>query len=554
MASEKFDFSVIFRVINKATAPLSKVGTAFGKVGVGVKKMTREMKRARAETKKTQAAMKGMGGALGGMGLGRFAGVAGATLFAKSTFDATLSFQESMNKVVAITGATGDSFDKLSAQAKKLGATTQFSASESAQAMTFLGMAGLNTKQIMDAMPGTLQLAAAGGLELATAADIATNVMTATGKSAADLAHINDVLAKTATSSNTDIMQMAEALRNVAPMGTQAGVSLEQMSAMIGKMADAGERGGAAGTFMMNAFLAMIKPNKAMIDLMGELGTNIGEFVDESGKIKNFDILMKKIQKKGVNTGKIFKAFGIRGAKAVGLLTAKGKDLKDFTEVLKNSDGTAQKMADTMMRGLPGAVKTLKSAFEGFQLSLTEGDSKLELIISSMAKMLQVATESGSIIDGLTAGFNKLDDAFSGWVTDLADSGNVLAKWFEVFLEDIPNAINDAADALANFFGGVPSFFKNLFGAGETTAETAAPVAGGARGNVAAFSEQAGEAIKETIEKSETKSQVNILVQAAEGSEATVEDVIKKKGDPKIKTKTNSTLNPVLFTARGGLR
>ncbi|KKM73938.1 hypothetical protein LCGC14_1405330, partial [marine sediment metagenome] len=157
-------------------------------------------------------------------------------------------FEASMKKVEALTGETGDSLDKMREQAKQLGITTQFSASEAADGMGFLAQAGFDAEQILAAMPGVLELAAAGELDLARAADIASNVLTQFGIDALDIGRVNDILAATASSANTNIEQLAEATKFVGTTAAQSNIPLETIAGAIGVMANAGLQGGIAGT------------------------------------------------------------------------------------------------------------------------------------------------------------------------------------------------------------------------------------------------------------------------------------------------------------------
>ena len=169
------------------------------------------------------------------------------------TTQAFADFQGSMNNVKALTQATEKEMDKLKAQALEMGQKTKFSAKESADAMGFLAMAGLNTNQIMEALPGTLQLAAAGNLELAEAADIATNVMSGMALPISRLGELNDTLAATAASSNTNIRQLGNAMSYAAPLAASAGVSVQETSAAIGILANAGLQGERGGTALRGA-------------------------------------------------------------------------------------------------------------------------------------------------------------------------------------------------------------------------------------------------------------------------------------------------------------
>ena len=389
--AKTFDLSVVFKVVDQASGKFDKIGMAVGRMSANLQKATGKLTGLGSKLKDFGSKTKGIGKNLAtklSLPLAGFAALAGKT---------AVAFDKSMNKVSAVTGATGEDFKRLSDRAREMGSTTQFTASESAEAMTFLGMAGLNTKQVYEALPGVLQLAAASGLDLASAADIATNVMTSMSLKVSDLAHINDVLAFTANNANTDVRQLAEALRPVASTADSLGVSLEEVSADLAKMADAGEKGGAAGTFLRNAMIAVVKPTDKAKEAFTRMGINIKDFVTDSGKLKNFSGMMELIQAQGAKVEDVFDAFGVRGARAVLTLTKKGKNLKEFTNALKMSSGAmdqetkdmlknlkalgvntdaysgaADKAKKAMEKGLPGAINSLKAAIEALFLSIKE--------------------------------------------------------------------------------------------------------------------------------------------------------------------------------------
>lgn len=166
-------------------------------------------------------------------------------------------FEQSMNKVSAISGATGADFDMLRNKAKELGATTSFSASQAADGMSFLAMAGFEANEIVSAMPGVLNLAAAGNMDLATSADIASNILTGFGMTAEESNRMVDILAKTFTSSNTNLVQLGEAMKYVAPVAHGFGVSVEETAAIVGMLSDAGIQSSMAGTTLRNIIVTL---------------------------------------------------------------------------------------------------------------------------------------------------------------------------------------------------------------------------------------------------------------------------------------------------------
>src|SRR5699024_449046 len=162
-----------------------------------------------------------------------------------------------------------------SKQARELGQTTQFTASQAADGMKYLAMAGLDANEIMAAMPGMLDLAVAGNLDLGTTADIASDTMAAFGLEASEATRVADVLAKTATSSNTNIEMLGDTMKYVAPVARTAGMSLEETSAMAGLLANVGIKSSQAGTTMKSMLLKLANPSAKASNLLSDLGVSV---------------------------------------------------------------------------------------------------------------------------------------------------------------------------------------------------------------------------------------------------------------------------------------
>jgi TP901 family phage tail tape measure protein len=279
-------------------------------------------------------------------------------------------FERSMNKVKAISGATGADFEALKNQAKDLGRTTGFSASEAANAMSFLAMAGFKTNEILGAMPGTLNLAAAGNLDLARSADIASNILTGYGLEVNQLDHAVDVLAKTFTSSNTDLEQLGEAFKYAGPVAASAGVQFEQAAAAIGLMGNAGIQGSMAGTSLRGAISRLLNPTSQVSASLERLGITV---TDSAGKLLPLDQIVQQLGASGATTGDYMQIFGQRAGPAMAALVRQGSTaLVNLTTDLENSGGTAQEIADTQLEGFHGALIRLKSAFEAAMIAIAE--------------------------------------------------------------------------------------------------------------------------------------------------------------------------------------
>jgi len=273
------------------------------------------------------------------------------------------NFESAMNKVKAVSGATGDEFKQLEGIARELGASTKFSATEAAEGMNFLAMAGFDVKEIMQAMPATLNLAAAGNMQLAESADIVSNIMQGFGLEASQTGETVDILTKTFTSSNTSLTQLGEAMSYVAPAARAFGQDITMTSAAVGILSDAGIQASKAGTGLRQAFIQLQKKSD-------DLGISV---TDTNGKMLPLVNILENIEKSGLTTAEVINTVGPRAGTALAALIDRGPQaLSDFTTELNNAGGTAKQVADTQMEGLNGALTELRSALNEVAISFSE--------------------------------------------------------------------------------------------------------------------------------------------------------------------------------------
>ncbi len=290
------------------------------------------------------------------------------TVFGAISVKAVADFEEQMARVAAVSNATATELKLLENQARKLGATTRFSASDAAEAMNYLAMAGFKTKQITAAMPSTLKLAAAASLDMGTAADITSNILTGFALKTEDLAHVNDVLVKAFTSSNTDLRQLGEAMKYVAPVAAGAGQSIESITAAIGALGNAGIQGSMAGTTLRKTLSTLMSPNKRVADLLKELGVNTR---DSSGQMRSFIDILEDLANSGASSAEIMEMFGDRAGPGMLALMEQGSDaIRRFSNALEGSAGTAERVAKMQEDSLAGAWREVQSAYEELQISL----------------------------------------------------------------------------------------------------------------------------------------------------------------------------------------
>ncbi len=287
-----------------------------------------------------------------------------------------MDFDSQMSKVSAVSGATGADFDALRGKAQDLGATTKFTATQVAEGMEYLALAGYNTNQILSATGGLLDLAAAAGMDLGTAADITTDVMSAFGMQAKEAGHAADVFAYAQANANTNVEQMGEAMKYVAPMANQMGWSLEETGAAMMKLADNGLKGSIAGQAFASSLGRLAKPTKQMRKTLDELNIS---FFDSNDNMKSLPDIIGHLEDKFTGltmkqkSAAITTLFGAEAYKHWAILLESGSDtLAQYTKELENSDGTAQRMADTMVDNLAGSMLMLKSALEGLAIQFSD--------------------------------------------------------------------------------------------------------------------------------------------------------------------------------------
>ena len=290
------------------------------------------------------------------------------------------NFEFAMNRVQVLTNATGEQFEKLRNQAKFLGRTTQFSATQAADAMIFLAQAGFDTNEIYEALPATLNLAAASKQDLATTADQLSNIMQGFGESTKEAGRVADVLALAASSSNTNVTQLAEAMKFAAPMARLMGMSIEETSAILGLMGNAGIQATLAGTGLRMSLAKLLKvaDSDRAKKALNKLGVAVSMVAEDGTKLlRPFIDILRDLESAGAGAQELEAIFGIRGMTAVATVIQQGTDkLGDFTNKLKDkSFGIAAKQAKSQMKGLLGAWKGFVSAIEGFAIKI--GDSGL---------------------------------------------------------------------------------------------------------------------------------------------------------------------------------
>lgn len=370
-----------------------------------------------------------------------------AGIAAGATAAATVgsSFESAMSKVSAISGSTGKDLQALTDKAKEMGAKTKFSASESAEALQYMAMAGWDTKSMLSGIDGIMSLAAADGLDLATTSDIVTDALTAFGLKASDSTHFADVLAKASSSANTNVSMLGESFKYVAPLAGTMGYSVEDISLALGLMANASVKGSMAGTSLKTALSNLASPTEQMATVMDKYKISIS---DTNGKALPLIDVLKQLREKfgGLSeTEQTAAASTLFGKEAMSgmlaIINASESDFKNLTENINNADGAAQSMANTMQDNLQGQITILKSALEGLGIEIYEG---------MQAPLKDAAVEAQDYVNRLTESFKS--DGLTGMIEE---AGNIFGELATKAVEAAPKMVEASIRFIQSFVDGI---------------------------------------------------------------------------------------------------
>lgn len=393
--------------------------------------------------------------------VGAFVGVRQAVDFGKDIVDTGMQFEQGMANVSAISGATGGELEALSAKAKEMGANTKFSAIEAADAMSYMGMAGWNSSQMIDGIGGIMNLAAASGEDLASVSDIVTDSLTAFGLKASDSAQFADVLAVASSKSNTNVSMLGESFKNVAATAGAMGYSMQDTTTALGVMANAGIKGADAGTSLRGVLTRLAKPTKEVDVAMSALGLSA---VNADGSMKPLSQLIPEMQNKFAGLTDAEKgqyATMIAGKNALSgflsLVNSSPDDFASLSDAINNSSGAAQSMADTMNDTVSGKLTLLKSQFEGVKIAIFDalGSSQFKGVLQSMSDGLgavtpYVTTLTVAIGNGLFSAIQTISGiastVFNAVKTAIENNGPAI--------ESLKSAFDNVKGSIVNAFSG----------------------------------------------------------------------------------------------------
>lgn len=344
-----------------------------------------------------------------------------------NTIEVGAKFESSMANVQAISGATDKELKMLSDTAKKFGSTTKFSASESADALGYMALAGWDAKTSSQALGGVLDLASASGMDLARASDMVTDYLTAFGLTAKDSSHFADMLAYAQGNANTTADALGEAYRNCSANLASAGQDIETTTALLSMMANQGLKGSEAGT-ALNAVVRDM--TSKMKDGKIAIGDTMIAVQDSQGNFRDLSDILKDVEKATDGMGTAQKASALQSTfttdsiKGLNLILNAGVDeANKFEDALRNSDGTAKKMAKTMNDNLNGDLTSFGSKVEGIQIMLYEKFQpalrKSVAVLSSMADGLEWLIKHGKEVSAVITGIATATAVYVGYTTAL---------------------------------------------------------------------------------------------------------------------------------------
>lgn len=376
--------------IAKKNQRLSEMQTDLITAGVDVNNLTTESKRLEDEMKalqkqEEQAAAEAVN--FGNSGVTAFEAVGSALVSAgiavglnkiKGAYNecigVAMEFGGTMSTVEALSGANASEMAELSQTAKDLGANTVFTANQSAEAMTYMGMAGWNAQQMISGMEGVLNLSAAGGENLANVSDIVTDNLTAFGLKASDTAHFADVLAAAATNSNTSVGIMGETFKSSASIAGALGYSIEDVATAVGLMANAGVKGSVAGTALKNTFNGLLNGATLTAAAFGEVEYTS---IRADGTMKSFGATCDELRgyfEQMTEAERVQNAMVLAGQRGynglLAILNATDEDYQKLSESINNCAGSAQRMANIKLDNLQGDVTLLNSAADGLKMTI----------------------------------------------------------------------------------------------------------------------------------------------------------------------------------------
>lgn len=438
------------------------------------------------------------------------ASLIGASFGVAESVNSFQDFEAMMSQVKAISGATGQAFDDLTAKAQEMGATTKFTATESAEAFNYMAMAGWKPQQMIDGISGIMSLAAASGEDLGTTSDIVTDAITAFGLTAGDAGHFADVLAQASANANTDVSMLGESFKYVAPVAGAMKYSIEDTSLALGLMASANVKGSMSGTALKTSIANMVKPTNDMAEAMDKYGISI---TDGEGNLKSLKGVIDNVRgslgglSRDEQTAVASTIFGKEAmAGMLAIVNASEEDYNKLSNAIYNANGAAEGMADTMLDNLKGSFTLMQSAIEGTENAFGK---RLSPYLRDIAG--GIADAMPGITDGINAVMDVVDDKIAGVkrkITDMTSSdewknadlfGKIDIAWDSIIAKPFGNWVSgDGAQLISSGLGTLFSSAAAILPGGEKAGLTSW-LSAGILAKGAATVAQKGKSIVETL-------------------------------------------------------
>lgn len=438
------------------------------------------------------------------------ASLIGASFGVAESVNSFQDFEAMMSQVKAISGATGQAFDDLTAKAQEMGATTKFTATESAEAFNYMAMAGWKPQQMIDGISGIMSLAAASGEDLGTTSDIVTDAITAFGLTAGDAGHFADVLAQASANANTDVSMLGESFKYVAPVAGAMKYSIEDTSLALGLMASANVKGSMSGTALKTSIANMVKPTNDMAEAMDKYGISI---TDGEGNLKSLKGVIDNVRgslgglSRDEQTAVASTIFGKEAmAGMLAIVNASEEDYNKLSNAIYNANDAAEGMADTMLDNLKGSFTLMQSAIEGTENAFGKRLSPyLRGIAGGITDMMP------EITDGINAVMDVADDKIAGVkrkITDMTGSdewknadlfGKIDIAWDSIIAKPFGNWVSgDGTQLISSGLGTLFSSAAAILPGGEKAGLTSW-LSAGILAKGAATVAQKGKSIVETL-------------------------------------------------------
>lgn len=378
---------------------------------------------------KSKGLISGIGSAVAGA---TAAATAAVGAFAASSVNVGMSFDSSMSQVAATMGTTVDQIGELRDFALDMGSKTAFSATQAAEALNYMALAGYDANTSMSMLPNVLNLAAAGNMELATASDMVTDAQSALGLSLEETTELVDMMAKTSSKSNTSVQQLGDAILTIGGTAKTLAGGTTELNTALGILADNGIKGSEGGTKLRNVILSLSAPTDKAAKMLEQLGVST---VDAQGNMRPLEDIMGELSQSLEGMGTADKAdiintiFNKQDIAAVNALLDTNKSRwNELSSAIDDSKGAAEQMAETQLDNLEGDITLFKSALEGAQITVSDG------LTPSLREFVQFGTE----------GLTKITDGFKeGGLSGAMDAfGTVLSDGLNMIISNLPKFID----------------------------------------------------------------------------------------------------------------